>query len=435
MYVRVVLCFYSTFHLLQGTYEGLVRQGLTAYRDCPSGANSITLSVMPAMLAAYHPVSAAPSSYLTTFQLNTTLQALKQASSLLTDATYGLLPVDPRCLYPFSKGPERADVSLNAWATWLVEQLSSAPASSGTVGFTTDKGLAADWGALRTATKTWRKALELQLVADAVAARSAQPPRAFQDLDTLSWARLVLGSGWNPSGVGADVQKDLSMDRMVAAAVNMSVGAQARVGLTLLSSSSSSSEVGKITNRLLSNTRVGGRTAYVATGDGQRGAAGEDRVRLGVLYMGSCGAVASRCGRKQTCCGHDDACSSRTGKELSCVSAHFAARHVLHAWLEWLCHAQSPKNSCHINWFGVSLLFLSALQPSPTSQWRCSCSCAPRRTTRSSRRLQPGLDRVQRHRPSGHSVQSASAATPGSLHCVVRHWPHMTSPHPVRLPM
>jgi hypothetical protein len=242
------------------------------------------------MLAAYRPPATAPSSYLTPYQLNATQQALQTAVKPLTDATYGLLSVDPRCLWPFSSGPSRADIDLNAWATWLVEQLSSpftaaGPASKpksnvvNAAGFTGAKEVSAPWAALVAATKTWRKALEGQLVADAVAARAAQPPMEYRDLDTLSWARLVLGPSWEPAGVSAEVQKDLSMARLTAAAVNMSVGGQARVGLALLAagngSSGSSSEVGKIVSRLLSNVRVGGRTAYVATGDGERGAAGE----------------------------------------------------------------------------------------------------------------------------------------------------------------
>jgi hypothetical protein len=278
----------------QGSYEALVRQGVNSMRNCPAGSNAIALSVLPAMLAAYRPASTAPSSYLTPYQLNTTQQALQTAVKPLTDATYGLLSIDPRCMWPFSSGPSRADIDLNAWATWLVEQLSSSAATPAagqgsksksaavnTAGFTGAKEVSGPWAALESATKIWRKALEAQLVADAVAARAAQPPMEYRDLDSLTWARLVLGASWEPAGVSEEVQKDLSMGRLVAAAVNMSVGAQARVGLMLLaagnSSSSSSGEVRKIVSRLLSNVRVGGRTAYVATGDGERGAAGECR--------------------------------------------------------------------------------------------------------------------------------------------------------------
>jgi hypothetical protein len=282
---------------LQGSYEALVRQGVNSLGNCPSGTNAIALSVLPAMLAAYRPPSTAPSSYLTPYQLNATQHALQTAVKPLTDATYGLLSVDPRCLWPFSSGPSRADIDLNAWATWLVEQLTSTSSTtaagqaskSNTVnaaGFTGAKEVSGPWAALVAATQTWRKVLEGQLVADAVAARAAQPPAEYRDLDTLSWARLVLGASWEPAGVSAEVQKDLSMSRLVSAAVNMSVGGQARVGLTLLvagnSSSGSGSEVGKIVRRLLSNVRVGGRTAYVASADGERGAAGE----LGTALVG-----------------------------------------------------------------------------------------------------------------------------------------------------
>ncbi|KAF6261957.1 hypothetical protein COO60DRAFT_1458856 [Scenedesmus sp. NREL 46B-D3] len=258
---------------IQGSYEALVRQGVASLRDCPSGTSAIALS------------------YLTPYQLNATQQALQIAVKPLTDATYGLLPVDSGCLWPFSSGPSRADINLNAWATWLVEQLASPPAASpaaaagqaskarsnavNAASFTGADEVSVSWAALVSASKTWRKALEAQLVADAVAARAAQPPVAYRDLGALSWARLVLGATWEPAGVAQSVQQDLSMSRLVVAAANMSVGAQARVGLTLLAAgnSSSSSEVGAIAGRLLSNARVGGRTAYIATGDGERGAA------------------------------------------------------------------------------------------------------------------------------------------------------------------
>lgn len=241
------------------------------------------------MISLYHTPGTPVGSYLTANQINTTLQAIDQAARTLTDSKFGLLQQEPKCLYPNSPGPERADISLNAWAAWLVEQLrpagggaAAAAAGSGTAKpQQNDTKLASSWGLLDSATKTWRKALEDQLVADATAARAAQPPRVYQDYDTLSWARLVLGADWTPEAASADVQKDLSMQRLLAAVNNaslgLSVGVQARAGLTLLDQSAgkpAGADVTKIVQRLLSNVRVGGRTAYVATGDGERGAAG-----------------------------------------------------------------------------------------------------------------------------------------------------------------
>jgi hypothetical protein len=89
--------------------------------------------------------------------------------------------------------------------------------------------------------------------------------------------------------VSAEVKKDLSMQRLTAAALagNLTVGGQARVGLTLLKAPAGTSvtdAAGKalsaaeaaqrISKRLVSSIRVGGRTAYVATGEGGRAAAG-----------------------------------------------------------------------------------------------------------------------------------------------------------------
>lgn len=277
---------------LQGTYEALVRQGLNSYQQCPSGTNAVALAVTPSMISLYHTSDTSAGSYLTPNQLDVTLKAINQAATTLTDAKYGLLPQELKCLYPTSPGPQRADISLNAWAVWLVDQLNAAgptAAATNTAKAPIDTKLASSWGPLDAASKVWRKALETQLLADATAARAAQPPRVYEDYDTLSWARLVLGADWTPQGASAEVQKDLSMQRLLTAVNNaslgLSVGTQARTGLALLGAKegdkAASADVKKIAQRLLSNVRVGGRTAYVATGDGDRGAAGKDTLCAG----------------------------------------------------------------------------------------------------------------------------------------------------------
>eukprot|EP00878_Enallax_costatus_P010571 GHUV01011039.1.p1 GENE.GHUV01011039.1~~GHUV01011039.1.p1 ORF type:complete len:699 (+),score=193.37 GHUV01011039.1:412-2508(+) len=293
--------------ILQGMYEGLVRQGLNSYRDCPSATNAIALSVIPSMISLYHMPGTSVSSYLTANQLDITLKAMQQATTTLADAKYGLLPQEPKCLYPNGPGPDRADISLNSWAVWLVGQLGAAGAGSAGLkagsaaakpqdGTDLDLKLSSSWDVLKSAAKTWQKALEDQLVADATAARAAQPPRAYQDYDTMSWARLVLGADWTPQGASAAVQKDLSMQSLLAAVNNaslgLSVGVQARAGLALLGQGAGKAavtgDVSKIVQRLLSNVRVGGRTAYVATGDGDRGAAGlADQSLALMLFMRS----------------------------------------------------------------------------------------------------------------------------------------------------
>eukprot|EP00775_Hariotina_reticulata_P009083 gene9083-9253_t len=278
---------------IQGAYETLVRQdGLTtsAAKACPSGSATVALSVMPVMLSLYRPAGAAASSLLTAFQLNTTLRAMNSAATLLTDATYGLLAVDLGCLFPGNTDPRRADISLNAWATWLVQQLSPLVPRQPSASTSLDQAFISRWAGLDATSKTWRNALESQLVADAAAARKAQPPRAYDDLETLSWARLVLGPDWKPSSVSDEVVQDLSLQRLTAAAVNMSIGGQARVGLVLLQQSggTTTDPISKIVKRLLSAVRVGGRTAYVATGEGARGAAAlSDQALALVLFLRS----------------------------------------------------------------------------------------------------------------------------------------------------
>lgn len=265
---------------LQGTYEVLVRQGLNSNGDCPSGINAVALSVIPSFLSLYRPPKTPAAKYLTASQIDTTVKAAESATNTLTNPRFGLLQQEPKCLFPNSPPPDRADISLNAWGLWLVNQLTPVAAAAGHSAAQDDIKLASAWGTLAGAAKTWQKALETQLVADAVAARAAQPSRVYDDYTTLSWARLVLGAAWQPKGVSADAQKDLGMQRLLAAVNNaslgLSVGTQARAGLALLGQNKTSSpEATKIADRLLSNVRAGGRTAYVATGDGDRAAASE----------------------------------------------------------------------------------------------------------------------------------------------------------------
>jgi hypothetical protein len=89
--------------------------------------------------------------------------------------------------------------------------------------------------------------------------------------------------------VAADVKKDLSLQRLTAAALagNLTIGGQARVGLALLKAPEGASvadaagktlpaavAVQRISKRLISSIRVGGRTSYIATAEGARSAAG-----------------------------------------------------------------------------------------------------------------------------------------------------------------
>lgn len=78
---------------------------------------------------------------------------------------------------------------------------------------------------------------------DAVAARAAKPtPYQYSDLETLSWGRLVLGSKWAPDGQPAQIVSDLAFSRLTNAWRNLTVGAQARVGLVLAAEKGDSGE-------------------------------------------------------------------------------------------------------------------------------------------------------------------------------------------------
>ncbi|KAF8063719.1 hypothetical protein HT031_003574 [Scenedesmus sp. PABB004] len=253
---------------VQGTYEALVRAGVSPYRGCPAATDAVALALLPSLLATYRPPGTPLASFLTASQLNVSAAAADAAAGPMTDAALGLMPGEPRCLYPAGPPPSRADVALNAWAAWLVAGAANASRSGAPP--------AGPLAALARAAPGWRAALAAQLVADAAAARRGAPPAPYADLETLSWARLALGAGWAPPGAaGAEVAADLGMPRLAAAAANLSVGGQARVGLALLAAGGAgAAQVGAITDRLLGAVRVGGRTAYIASGGGARGAAG-----------------------------------------------------------------------------------------------------------------------------------------------------------------
>jgi hypothetical protein len=251
---------------LQATNIQLLNQN---DREWPEATQSLALGLMPTYIAPYQPAGKAPKDYLNLVpnQLSASVTALGDVVQYLTDSTYGLMYTDPR--RGFGWRPTRADIDLNSWAVWLVES-----SKQDATRLNGDAGFSKAWKGVLDQIPTWRTALERQLVEDGKAARNANPPYAYPSLESLSWARLVLGASWNPSDVAPiEVVNDLSVSRLVKEAVNMTVGAQARIGLTLVATGKSKGEVDKIVKRLSNWIRVGGRTAYVATGKGERGAA------------------------------------------------------------------------------------------------------------------------------------------------------------------
>lgn len=133
------------------------------------------------------------------------------------------------------------------------------------------------WDKLLAASNTWQTALGKQITEDATDART-KANVSYADLDTLSWVRLALGADWTPTTASDAVKQDLSMSRLTKAVANLTMGSQTRVALTLLQKPSTSSTdqqlVDGVISRLISNIRVGGRTAYVATDPGSAHAAG-----------------------------------------------------------------------------------------------------------------------------------------------------------------
>jgi hypothetical protein len=93
---------------------------------------------------------------------------------------------------------------------------------------------------LSSAADKWRAAAGTQIAKDAAAAHAAASDAAparggdmYDDLETLSWARLALGSGWEPPKEIGVTKGDLAFSRLTNAWKNLTVGGQARVGLVL----------------------------------------------------------------------------------------------------------------------------------------------------------------------------------------------------------
>jgi hypothetical protein len=302
----------------QATYESLYSQVTSPYYK-PSGPLAVSVAVLPAMLALYRcgaglgggfqavwfalhrfelvkchhisclkrcvleiEISAAGNhpggnhrsdqpakAWMSGPQLAASLQGADDALGPLNDATFGLLWSSPK-EYAYWK-PTRCDITLNAWAAWMVGQLDP-PAG--------DAGYTKRWQQLDDAATKWRAALSAQLAKDAVAARAARPtPGPYGDLETLSWARLVLGSFWKPGGQDSGSQTsdqivgDLAFSRLTGAWRNLTVGGQARVGLVLVKEKGDQATLAAILKSLQGSIRVGGRTAYISTELGGRGAA------------------------------------------------------------------------------------------------------------------------------------------------------------------
>jgi hypothetical protein len=188
---------------MQATYSSLVDQALsTSWKDATRG---VALAVLPAVLGQYGAASFTSGQAQATEQglkditgntgvkinhsnhsLTYTKQVLSKiknvhfrirgnadqhsladnhscrpCAGVLTDPTYGLLYLDPT-LGPWAV-PTRADVALNAWASWLVNAAAVPPAPP---------ALASGWSALKSSTARWKAAAAKQLGKDGEASRS-----------------------------------------------------------------------------------------------------------------------------------------------------------------------------------------------------------------------------------------------------------------------
>ncbi|GMH39924.1 hypothetical protein BSKO_07828 [Bryopsis sp. KO-2023] len=105
--------------------------------------------------------------------------------------------------------------------------------------------------------------------------------------NTVAMARAALGADWAPpTGSSKDVVADLSMERLSKDFDEMSVEGQAFYILTRLANDEGSHpDVKKATDTWTSNTRAGGRTAYIAQSEGSAAAASNVANALALLAM------------------------------------------------------------------------------------------------------------------------------------------------------
>ncbi|KAG1668837.1 hypothetical protein FOA52_004932 [Chlamydomonas sp. UWO 241] len=282
--------------------------------DLPSavpGSGSLDLlagvGYLPGVMTLYHMLAAAyrpdyPDGY-TAFALTTTTPALSAYHVNLSDAEaasaaagvadvlgplahmrYGLLPYVPSL---WRDPPQRADIVLNAWASWLTDSWPQpTPSDSG-------------WSKMVAAAPAWRTAAQVQLLADALAARTARyNPGPYSDFYTLAWARLSFGFAWSPSvctsyqersagtcAESATIVDDLSMERLVREAPGQGLDVQVLVSLALQAQRSKDPLLAETIKQIESSIRVTARTAYIAASPGAKGPAQLGTQSLALLLL------------------------------------------------------------------------------------------------------------------------------------------------------
>lgn len=283
----------------------------------PTAPSAVAAAALPALLSLYGPSSAPLAGGVVPSAANATAsqRAAVDAAGELTDARYGLLYVSPASSASSrpAEPPTRADIALNAWGSFVVARAKAAAAdakmASRPLGGTEYQSRAVD--PLAKAAVTWRDALARQLVSDAERARAGpgggNGGGPYNDLESLSWARLALGASWSPpEGTAPAVAEDLSTRRLTAAALagNLTVGGAARTGLLLAgvdggggagnaTTASDKAAAAAIARRLSGQTRVAGRTAYVAaSSSGGRSAAPLADQALALRLMVALGQTA-----------------------------------------------------------------------------------------------------------------------------------------------
>ncbi|KAK9809200.1 hypothetical protein WJX72_011244 [[Myrmecia] bisecta] len=192
----------------------------------------------------------------------------------LTDPTYGLLysPTQPGFL-----PPQSADVHLNAWGLWITSQIG--------------KSSQLDAAVLQLR-PIWQTAMITQLLKDAEYSRR-QYGMPYGGLEQLAEVHLVLGPGWLPAVCPAtgpcstkQVQADLSMDRVEQGLEDkLSLSGQAIAALAWLADGSPASldKALRAVRLYMSDIRVGGRTAYIASSPGGQYPAGLESQALALL--------------------------------------------------------------------------------------------------------------------------------------------------------
>lgn len=157
--------------------------------DYPEGYHSVAISVYPGFLSAYKKTTDAEG---LGEDRDLVLTAIKSLAGNLTHPELGLLYVEPSRWPGYQ--PQQCNVYLNAWAVWAVQSVGAMQS----VAEAQDKEYLKQWQSLPNTVDIWKKALTLQMVKEAEAARNGPHPHPLSAYDSIAWTRLAMGADWQP---------------------------------------------------------------------------------------------------------------------------------------------------------------------------------------------------------------------------------------------